>query len=93
MKTNKYFRLEVVGKEVGYINKTSSTLLVTTNPYIVWSLWFGFESVDVYEVEGAIVTDNTCNYEDEDGVVFKVEDYVVVVSSIKKVGTMKMDMS
>jgi len=86
----KTYRLEPRNKSIGWMDKLNKHLLTTLHPFLLWKTWFGFEEVVVYEVSGKIVTTHETTYEDDDGSIYKINDYVIEVDELKQIGVMSM---
>ena len=83
----KWYRLQEKDSELRFMD--NDTLLVTDRPKVIWELWYGYETCDVYEVIGTVLENRTEEHEYENGNKVRINAPVVKVKEIRKVAVWK----
>lgn len=83
-----YYRLESKNRPPLQVGKP---LLVTTSlkdSMVVWNEWFGWEPVDVFQIEGSIIEDRKEDYfDDDDKLIAKIRAPIVRPTKISYITT------
>ena len=83
-----WYRIQEKDSKLRYID--GDKLLVTNKPEVIWNMWYGYETVDVYEVTGNVIENRTETHEDDKGNEMVIQAPVIRVVEVRKVATWKL---